>query len=66
MRFMRSDQHQLELRRLSNQLPVLGEANSLCAVGNMSLQHTTRDINDSESVYLVIQDRHLLVSDLFV
>ena len=53
-RFMRSDQHQLELRRLGNQLPVLGEANLLCDVGNISLQHTTRDINDSETVYFVI------------
>ena len=27
---MRSAQHQVELRRLGNQLPVLGKANSLC------------------------------------
>ena len=54
MRFMRSDQHQLELRRLGNLLPVLGEANSLCDVGNISIQHTMRDINDSEIVYFVI------------
>ena len=51
---MRSDQHKLELRRLGNKLPVLGEANSLCDVGNISLQHTMRDLNDSETVYFVI------------
>ena len=51
---MRSYQHQLELRRFGNQLPVLGEANLLCDVGNISLQHTTRDISDSETVYFVI------------
>ena len=38
MRSMRSDQRQVELRRLGNQLPVLGKANSLCEVGNISLQ----------------------------
>ena len=27
---MRSDQRQVELRRLGNHLPVLGKANSLC------------------------------------
>ena len=37
MRSMRSAQRQVELRRLGNQLPVLGKANSLCEVSNMSL-----------------------------
>ena len=36
MRSMRSAQRQVELRRLGNQLPVLGKANSLCEVSNMS------------------------------
>ena len=44
---MSSAQRQVELRRLGNQLPVLGKANSLCEVGNVV---TTRDINDSETV----------------
>ena len=35
---MRSSQRQVELRRLGNQLPVLRKANSLCEVGNISLQ----------------------------
>ena len=39
---MRSAQRQVELRRLGNQLPVLGKANSLCEVDNIIL--TTRDI----------------------
>ena len=39
--YMRSDQRQVELRRLGNQLPVLGKANSLCNVGNISLQPGT-------------------------
>ena len=56
MRFICSAQRQVELRRLGNQLPVLCKANSLCAVGNIiSLQLTNRDINDSETVYFVIQ-----------
>ena len=29
---MRSAQHQVELRSLGNQLPVLGKANSLCKI----------------------------------
>ena len=49
---------QVELRRLGNLLPVLGKANSLCVVGKIV---TTRDINDSETVYFVIQDHHLIV-----
>ena len=32
MRSMRSAQRQVELRRLGNQLPVLGQANSLCKI----------------------------------
>ena len=32
MRSMRSAQCQVELRRLGNQLPVLGKANSLCKI----------------------------------
>ena len=32
MRSMRSAQRQMELRRLGNQLPVLGKANSLCQI----------------------------------
>ena len=32
MRSMRSAQRQVELRRLGNQLPVLGKANSLCKI----------------------------------
>ena len=55
MRFMRSAQRQVEPRRLGNLLPVLGKANSLCNVGNISLQLTSRDIDDSETVYFVIQ-----------
>ena len=51
----------MELRRLGNQLPVLGKTNSLCEVGNIGPIVTTRDINDSEIVYLVIQDHHLIV-----
>ena len=35
MHSMRSVQHQVELRRLGNQLPVLGKANSLCKVVKM-------------------------------
>ena len=60
MRFMRSAQRQVELKRLGNQLPVLGKANWLCDVGNISLQFTKRDINDSETVYFVglIRDHH--------
>ena len=34
MRSMRSFQRQVELRRLGNQLPVLGKANSLCKIVN--------------------------------
>ena len=48
---MRSAQRDVELRRLGNQLPLLGKANSLCEVGN----------NDSETAYFVIQDHHLIV-----
>ena len=55
MRSMRSAQRQVELRQLGNQLPGLGKANSLCEVGNIV---TTRDINDSETVFFVIQDHH--------
>ena len=45
---------QVEVRRLGNQLPVLGKAISLCEVGNI------RGITDSETVglYFVIQDHH--------
>ena len=32
MRSMRSAQRQVELRRLSNHLPVLGKANSFCKI----------------------------------
>ena len=32
MRSMRSAQRQVELRRLGDQLPVLGKANSLCKI----------------------------------
>ena len=32
MRYMSSVQRQVELRRLGNQLPVLGKANSLCKI----------------------------------
>ena len=32
MRFMHSAQRKVELRRLGNQLPVLGKANSLCKI----------------------------------
>ena len=35
MRSMRSAQRQVELRRLGNQLPVLGKANSLCKIVNL-------------------------------
>ena len=42
---MRSAQRQVEvtveLRRLGNQLPVIGKANSLCVVGNILLQPGT-------------------------
>ena len=38
MHSMRSARRQVELRRLGNQLPVLGKANSLCEVGNIPLQ----------------------------
>ena len=48
-------QGQVELRRLGNQLSMLGKANSLCDVGNISLQLTNRDINDSETVYFDIR-----------
>ena len=48
---MRSAERQVEVRQLGNQLPVLGKANSLCAVGNIIV--TTRDINDSENVSFV-------------
>ena len=59
---LRSSQRQVEvveLIRLGNQLPVLGKANSLCEVGNTIV--TTMDINDSETVYFVTQDHHLIV-----
>ena len=62
MRLMCSAQRQVELRRLSNQLPVLYKSNSLCDIGNISLQLTNRDISDSETVYFVIQERHLIGS----
>ena len=65
MRFICSAQRQVELRRLGNQLPVLCKANSLCAVGNISLQLEKRDINDSETVYFVIQYHNLIVSYIF-
>ena len=58
MRFMLSDQRQVDLRRLGNQLAVLGKGNWPCDVGNISLQVTTRYINDSETMYFVIQDYH--------
>ena len=58
MRLLCSAQRKVELRRLGNQLPVLGKANALCDVGNISLQLTNRDINDSETVYFVIQNHH--------
>ena len=45
MRFICSAQRQVELRRLGNQLPVLGKANSLCAVGNISLQLINKDVS---------------------
>ena len=48
----------MDLRRLGNQLSVLGKGNWPCDVGNISLQLTTRDINDSGTVYFVIQDYH--------
>ena len=64
MRSMRSAQRQVELRRLGNQIPVLIKANSLCEVGNISLQPLTRDINDSETVYFVIQDHHVIVPSI--
>ena len=35
---MRSSQRQVVLRRLGNQLPVLGKANSVCEFANISLQ----------------------------
>ena len=35
MHSMRSVQHQVELKRLGNQLPVLGKANSLCKIVKM-------------------------------
>ena len=38
---MRSAQRQMELRRLGNQFPRLGKANSLCEAGNISLQSGT-------------------------
>ena len=38
MRSVRSAQRQVELSLLGNQRPVLGKANSLCEVGNISLQ----------------------------
>ena len=65
MRFLCSPQRKVELRRLGNQLPVLGKANALCDVGNISLQLTNRDITDYETVYFVIQDHHFTVSCIF-
>ena len=43
LRYLRyaSTQRQGELRRLGNQLQVLGKANSVCEVGNISLQPGT-------------------------
>ena len=41
MRSMRSAQRQVEIRRLGNPLPVLGKADSLGVVGNISLQPGT-------------------------
>ena len=60
MRSMRSAQRQVELRRLSNQLPVLGKANSLCEVGNISLQPGT-SMMLKLCINFVIQDHHLIV-----
>ena len=57
LRSMRSVRRHVELRRLGHQLPVLGKANSLWEVGNISLR-LTRDINDSETAYFVIQYHH--------
>ena len=56
MHSMRSGQRQVELRRLDNQLRVFGKANSLCEFGNIIV--TNRDINDSETVYFLIQDHY--------
>ena len=55
---MRSAQSQVELKRLGNQLPVLGKANSLCEVGNkiLSLQPGTSMI--LKRAYFVIQNHH--------
>ena len=61
MRSKSSAQRQVELRRLGNQLTVLGKANSLCEVGNMIV---TTNINDSENVCLLIQDHHLIVPNV--
>ena len=55
MRFLCSAQRKVELRRLGNQLPVLGKANALYDVGN-----------DSETVYFVIQDHHFTLSCIFL
>ena len=49
MRSMCSAQRQVELRRHGDQL-------SLCEVGNILLHRDM--INDSETVYFVIQDHH--------
>ena len=60
MRPVRSTQHQVELKQLGNQLPMLGKANSLCEVGNISLQPGTSMILKL-CRYFVIQDHHLIV-----
>ena len=66
MRFMCSAGREVELGRLSN--PVLGKANSLLSAmsATISLQLTHRDINDSETVYFVIQEHHLIGSCIFL
>ena len=63
---MHFDQRQVELTRLGNQLPVLDKANSLCDVGNISLQLTNRDINDSETAYFDTRSPYDRVLYLFV
>ena len=45
---MRSFQRQMELRRLGNQLPVLGKANSLCKIVKMLCVWSLRISRDND------------------
>ena len=66
MRFVRSVQRQVDLRRLGDQLPVLGESYFALqyrqhVVTGDKLFGYSQGHHDSETGYFVIQDHHLTV-----